>query len=342
MRKMTNSIDCADSFPPVSIVIAVRNEIEHLEDCLLAITELDYPKNVVEIVLVDGMSDDGSSNILSSWQARDNRIRVMSNPQKSASAGMNLGIAAANHELILWISGHVILRQDHLRKCYQAMVDTGAAAVGGVLTTRGTTTIGRINAAVLSHPFGVGGGKHRIGGSSGWEPVVTMALYRKAAILEAGGFNESLPRSQDNDLHNRMNEIGQRSYLNTEVNSTYLCRNTLGGLLRQAWNNGYWNIVLTLKGHGGFSPRHFVPLAFVLAQLVVLIAGLVYQPLLLVLAACLSIYAVIAVIASIHAAIRNRLSWQVVALPFWFASLHYTYGAASLTALLSRRRLQKS
>lgn len=325
------------SLPFVSIIMAVRNEAEHLEDCLRSVASLDYPPDQLEMILVDGNSTDATGEILTQWKANDKRISVLSNPKGSASAGMNLGVAAAKHDLVLWISGHSVLQPSHLRECYNTLTETGAAAVGGILTTKGTTTIGRINAAVLSHPFGVGGGKHRIGGASGWVPVVTMALYRKSSIEAVGGFDESLPRSQDNDLHDRMNKQGMRSYVNTEIRCTYLCRNTYSGLLKQAWKNGFWNIALTRQGHGGFSPRHYVPLMFVLGQVLMFIGGFFYRPLWWVVVGCLGFYALAAIAASIHAGIKSRLSWQIPLLPLWFASLHYTYGLASLKALFSRK-----
>ena len=317
-------------YPTVTAIIAVRNESEHLDDCLRAVTNLDYPNEKIEILLVDGMSTDNTPAIIAEWAKQDRRVKVLPNPQRSVSCGMNLGIAAAKSDYILWISGHAIVQPGHIKQCLATMEQTGAAAVGGVLTTRGTTAIGKINAAVLSHPFGVGGGEHRVGGRSGWVQVVTMALYRKDAILAAGGFDETLPRSQDNDLHHRMNNIGHRSYLDVAINPEYLCRNTLRGLLRQAWSNGFWNIVLTRRGHGGFSLRHYVPIAFVGGQVLLLVAAMFFKEALWILAGALGFYLACAVVASIHAAIKNRLWWQVLLLPLWFGALHYTYGLASI------------
>lgn len=336
---MTKSDD--ETVPGVSIILAVRNEAEHLDDCLRALAQLDYPADKIEILLVDGMSDDGTAEIIADWAHRDVRIKSIQNQRKTVSCGMNLGIAAAKHDFVLWISGHAILQPAHIRQCLATMGANGAAAVGGVLTTRGTTAVGRINAAVLSNPFGVGGGAHRIGGRSGWVPVVTMALYRKAAIVNAGGFDETLQRSQDNDLHHRMNKLGLRSYLDVEVNPTYLCRNTFRGFLRQAWNNGFWNIMLSRRGHGGFSPRHFVPMAFVGGQVVLLLLGFFLPIAWWILGGALAVYLISAGAVSVFAAIKERLLWQAMVLPIWFAALHYTYGVASWAGFLRAKDFDK-
>ncbi len=334
-------ISKSEQHPGVSIILAVRNEAEHLDDCLRALATLDYPGDKLEILLVDGMSDDGTARIIAKWAGRDGRIKSLQNPRKTVSCGMNLGIAAAKYDYVLWISGHAILQPAHIHQCLSTMDTKGAVAVGGVLTTKGTTTIGRINAAVLSHPFGVGGGAHRIGGRSGWVPVVTMALYRKEAIVNAGGFDETLQRSQDNDLHHRMNKLGLRSYLDVEVNPTYLCRNTFRGFLRQAWNNGFWNIMLSRRGYGGFSPRHFVPMAFVGGQLILLLLGFFLPIAWWILGGALALYMMCALAVSITAAIKAQLSWQVIVLPVWFAALHYTYGIASWSGFLKAKDFDK-
>lgn len=342
LRDRTVANSDLDQLPEVSIILAVRNENEHLEDCLSALMELDYPRQKLEFLLIDGMSEDSTPDIIARWLKQDERIRSVQNPRRSVACGMNVGIAIAKHDFVLWISGHAILQPQHIRQCLATMNSTGAAAVGGVLSTRGTTAIGRINAAVLSHPFGVGGGAHRVGGRSDWVPVVTMALYRKDAIVAAGGFDESLPRSQDNDLHHRMNKLGHRSYLNVEINPTYLCRNKFRGLLRQAWNNGFWNILLTRRGHGGFSPRHYVPMAFVGGQFVLLMLGFFVDAAWWLLGGAIALYLGCALVVSILIAMRARRYWYAVVLPIWFAALHYTYGVASWAGFLAAKDFGKA
>ncbi|MCX6832214.1 MAG: glycosyltransferase family 2 protein [candidate division Zixibacteria bacterium] len=325
-----------DDLPGISIILALRNEEEHLACCLQSLVDLDYPPDKTEILLVDGMSTDRTAEIIDRWAKADQRIRRLQNPGKIVSTGMNLGLRESRFDLVLWTSGHTLLRPDHLRKCLDTMRRTEAAAVGGVLETVAFSWIGKINAAVLSSSFGVGNARHRIGGQSGWVPAVTMALYRKESILAAGGFNESLPRSQDNDLHNRMNQIGARSYMDAGVRPTYLCRETFWGLLRQAWNNGYWNVMLTKMKSRGLNLRHFVPMAFVLVLLLLTVMAALQPQSGIVLIVFAAIYLAADLVASAFAGIRRSLLWQIPLLFFWFLALHMTYGVASWAALFRR------
>jgi hypothetical protein len=163
-----------------------------------------------------------------------------------------------------------------------------------------------------------------------------MAVYRKDAIVRAGGWDESVPRSQDNDLHDRMNRIGARSYLAADASAVYLCRETYLGLLKQAWKNGFWNVMLMRMGTRCFRPRHFVPMAFVGWLFLLAIGSLVSSYLFLLLLGSLALYAVAAVAASVFEGIRRGLTWQIPLIPFWFLSLHLCYGFASWVALVSR------
>lgn len=336
---MTNA-DAENSLsqlPAISILLAVRNEGEHIDECLASAVGLEYPRELTEIILVDGGSDDGTRGKIAEWQKRDNRIQLLDNPHAWTAAGMNIAVAAARFDLCLWISGHVILESNHLRNCVATMQTTGAAAVGGVVKTVGTTPIGQINAAVLSHRFGVGNAPHRVGAKSGWASTVTMALYRKQAILAVGGFAEQLPRNQDNDLHDRLNRQGFRAYLDVNIRPTYLCRNSLSGLLRQAAHNGFWNVMMTRMGRGGLSPRHFAPMAFVGIQLAALVCAVVYPPALWVFVGVVTAHLLAALTVALEIAVRQRFRWQWAVIPIWFVLLHWTYGLSSWRGLLSPR-----
>lgn len=87
--------------PPMSIIVAARNEAERLPALLEALTRQTHPD--YEIVIVDDASDDDSHRIIRSWQARDARIRLVKveeplEPRKKRA--LALGIEAASHELL--------------------------------------------------------------------------------------------------------------------------------------------------------------------------------------------------------------------------------------------------
>jgi glycosyltransferase involved in cell wall biosynthesis len=326
-----------NDLPPVSIILAVRNEEEHLDRCLESLVALDYPADKIEILLVDGLSSDRTIEIIDRWSSRDSRIRKLANPRRIVSTAMNIGLRESRYDLILWTSGHVFLQLTHLRQCLKTMTKTGAAAVGGVLRTEAFSPIGKINATILSSRFGVGNAAHRIGGQSGWVPAVTMALYKKDAIVAAGAWGEKVPRSQDNDLHDRMNKLGAKSYLDSEIRPIYLCRETLSGLLKQSWTNGYWNVMLTKMKRRGFHVRHFVPMIFVLFLFSLGLLSFFSGISLKLLLGILLLYLLLALGVSVYNGAKRRFGWQIPLMVFWFLGLHLSYGIASWVAVIKAK-----
>src|SRR5690348_8537571 len=87
--------------PLVSIIIPCRNESAHIATCLDSILANDYPTERIEIIVVDGMSDDGTRDVLAAYAERYAQIRVMDNPRRITPAALNIGICAAGGDVIM-------------------------------------------------------------------------------------------------------------------------------------------------------------------------------------------------------------------------------------------------
>ncbi len=117
-----------EQLPGVSIILAVRNEAEHLDDCLRALATLDYPGDKLEILLVDGMSDDGTAGIIAEWAGRDGRIKTTAESAQDSVVRNESGNRG----------GEVRLRSLDLRTC-----DFATGAHSPVLVDDGNQRRGR-------------------------------------------------------------------------------------------------------------------------------------------------------------------------------------------------------
>ena len=63
--------------PFASIILPIRNEARTIRRCLEAILAQDYPAERYEVIVVDGMSDDGTREIVREFCNRDNRLRML-------------------------------------------------------------------------------------------------------------------------------------------------------------------------------------------------------------------------------------------------------------------------
>src|SRR4051794_37736095 len=86
----------AVTVPTVSVLLPTLNERGFIRDCLDSLLAQDYPA-VVEILVIDGGSDDGTREIVSGDAAP---VRLLDNPRVTAAAAMNIGIEAAKGDVI--------------------------------------------------------------------------------------------------------------------------------------------------------------------------------------------------------------------------------------------------
>ena len=118
-------------FPPVSVVMPVRNEEHYLAESVRHVLGQDYP-SLLELVLAVGPSADRTEQIVRDLQAAEPRITVVANPSGKIAAALNLALRTARHQVIARIDGHALFPPDYLKTAVAVLAQTGAADVGGV------------------------------------------------------------------------------------------------------------------------------------------------------------------------------------------------------------------
>ena len=163
-----------------------------------------------EVIVADGMSDDGTRAILDRYARREPRIRVLDNPARAVPAGLNAAIRAARGEIILRMDAHTAYAPDYVRRCLDALQATGAANVGGPARTKPRGYWGRAIAAAYHSPVACGGARFHDPNYEGWADTVPYGCWRKSTLLEIGLFDETLVRNQDDELNLRLCRAGGR------------------------------------------------------------------------------------------------------------------------------------
>jgi glycosyltransferase involved in cell wall biosynthesis len=324
----------------VSIVIPVRNEARHLAACLQSILEQDYPSERLEILVVDGMSQDGTRQIVEQFRRRHHLIRLLDNPARIVPAGLNIGVRAAQGGIILRVDGHSVMSSGYLRRCVELFDRTGADVIGGRVIHGGEGYLGEAVSLVLGSRFGTGNSRFRHGDEPGEADTVANAAYRRAVFERFGRFDERLSRNQDIEFSARVRRGGGRIHFDPELRTLYYSRPTLSGFARQAFVNGRWNVITERLRPGSLSMRHFVPLGFVGALGVAALLGalgLGWGWLMAIVAA----YVVAAIGASALQAMTHGLRF-LPALPGLFVVLHVAYGLGSIWGITRALRVDSS
>lgn len=87
---------------PVTIVMPCYNEGEHIGEAIESMLKLDYPKDMIEIIVVDDKSRDNSAEIVRRYTKKYKNVRLIVNKRNSGGAAepTNIGIMAAKHDYI--------------------------------------------------------------------------------------------------------------------------------------------------------------------------------------------------------------------------------------------------
>jgi len=328
-------------FPPgtcpfVSIIMPVRNEADFLPESLGAVLSQDYPRDRMEVFVVDGMSTDLTRDIVAEMAARHPRhsVKVVGNPGRIVATGLNAALALARGEVIVRVDGHCRIAEDYVSRCVEHICRDDVDGVGGSINTVATTAIGRVIAAAMSSRFGVGNSAFRTTvGTTMLVDTVPFPAYTRRAIDIAGPYDEELVRNQDDEYNYRLRKLGARLLLASDVRSDYYSRASFRSLWRQYFQYGFFKVRVMQKHVTQMQVRHFIPLAFVLFLFSGPLLGAAGSSLFRLWLLVVAIYGAAMLFAS--AAAARRLGWsRAWLLPIAFAVLHTSYGLGFLVGLV--------
>jgi succinoglycan biosynthesis protein ExoA len=325
------------NLPFISVIMPVYNEKEYMDSSLGSVIAQDYPPELIEILVVDGMSNDGTREIVRFYQRKNPNMSLIDNPGKIVPIGMNTALRRCRGEIIIRVDGHCEVAPDYVRKCVQYLQGGDIDGVGGPMKTIGETPLSESIAVAMSSKFGVGGSAFRtITGKSMLVDSIPFPAYTNSIIQKAGFYDEELVRNQDDEYNYRLRSLGARLLLASDIQSTYYSRGSMKKLWKQYYQYGYWKVRVLQKHPLQMRPRQFIPPLFVSALILSMIMALLslisFQILGLPLLSLMVFYLLTNLAASTYTAAKK--GWQhLLLLPILFAILHLSYGLGFLTGL---------
>jgi succinoglycan biosynthesis protein ExoA len=317
------------NMPKVSLLVAMRNEASHIERCLISMRAQDYPADSLEVLVLDGESDDGSRKVAERFCNGHPNWFVVLNPGRTQARGWNLGIERSCGDILGIVSGHAELAPTYVSQCVETLQRSGADLVGGPVHAVSAGRMGRAIALGTSAPFGTGGARFRYTESEEEVDTVFMGVCWREIYRRIGGFDEEMVRNQDDEFSYRLRKAGGRIVCNPAIQSRYYNRVTLGSLARQYFAYGYWKMQVMRRHPAQMQLRHFAPAAFVASLLGVAALGLAH-PIGWRLAGWLAaVYGLANLAAAICAARKGEWS-SLPLLPVVFCTLHLSYGLGFL------------
>jgi cellulose synthase/poly-beta-1,6-N-acetylglucosamine synthase-like glycosyltransferase len=321
--------------PTVSVIVPCRNEEPYIQTCLESILNQDYPAEDVEVLVVDGMSEDGTRGIVTSIARDTPNLRIIDNPYRKTPCAMNRGIEAARGRYVAILGAHTEYGRDYLRACVELLDEhPEVCCVGGPIQSIGSGLFGRAVASVMAHPVGVGNAKHRYPTYEGYAEGACYPVFRKEVFEKIGFYDEHLVRNQDDELNYRLARHGEKVFISPRARCTYSVRETPSGLFRQYFQYGFWRVAVLRKHRLPASIRQVVPPLFISFMLAVTSLGLLLPGWWRLTAAVLPVvYG--ATLLGVGAGNAGKIGWRVALLfPVAAAIIHAAYAAGFATGLI--------
>ncbi len=315
------------------MVMAVRNEEDHIVDCIKSILAQEVDREL-QIVIADGRSTDATRQLISSI-ASPVPIVVVDNPAQGTAAGLNRALAASDGDIIVRCDGHAVLPPAYIRTALEVLNDPEIGPQIGMVGARALTVgrgfVQRGIAAAMSNPVGVGNSKFRYSDQPGFVDTAFLGVFRREVLDAVGGYDESLERNEDYELNMRIRRAGYKIYYEPRLAVEYYPRASLGALASQYFQYGSWKRVVIARHPESAQPRQLAPVALVGGLLLSPVVALADKRLGLVLP--LTYSAAVLAAAGVESGKRRDLAaaGAVLAIP----TMHLSFG---LGFILGRRR----
>lgn len=326
----------------VSVIVPCRNERQHIEAFLESLLRQRLDGIELEVIVADGMSEDGTRSVLAAYSARYPWIRVIDNPERIVSSGLNRALRVARGEVVIRMDVHNTYAEDYVFQCVKTLFETNADNVGGPWVALGDGYLSSAIALAFQSPFATGGGKAHSPNYEGPVDTVCFGSWRREVFERFGLFDEELVRNQDDEYNLRIRKQGGTVWQSPRIRSWYRPRSSLRYLFRQYAQYGYWRVRVIQKHRVVVSARHIVPGIFVTGLLLMGAGSLLVPYLRGALIATVALYCLVSIAAS---AITCRAAGQwryFPVLPLVFLTFHVGYGwgleCGFLDFVLLRRR----
>jgi len=311
--------------PAVSVVVPCRNEKRYIRQFVDSMLSQEPPPGGFELIIADGRSTDGTREMLTQMSAVNSLIRVIDNPGRIVSTGLNGAILVARGDIIIRADVHTEYAPDYICQCVTALTNTGAVNVGGPWVACGRGYLDGAIAAAFHSRFGSGGALAHDPDYEGVVDTVYLGCWRREYLRAIGGFDEQLVRNQDDELNLRSRRAGDVVWQTPRIQSRYYPRASLMRLFTQYMQYGYWKVLVIRKHRLPASWRHLMPAAFVSALTVLAVSSLLWRSATVAFYAVIIAYGACAVMASAVTAARSELRFLPV-LPVVFSCFHIGYG----------------
>lgn len=293
LQDKQNSVD----LPSVTVAIPAFNEVKAIERVIQGFIDTTYV-NIVEILIADGGSTDGTQEIIKKIGFVDSRVRLIHNALKIQSAGLNLLLQEAQGDIFLRADAHSDYAYDYVERCVEALLKSKALNVGGAQRFVARSSFQAGAALAARSLLGNGGAKYRNPEYNGYADTVYLGCFWQEDLLKIAQAQDSQDVSNDNavldnkpvalfdisQITNQDAELNQRLldrssqaiYVSSDIKVWYYPRSSWKSLWQQYFKYGRGRYLTTIKHNSRLQIRGQLPfIAISIAILLTLVSFIV-------------------------------------------------------------------
>jgi glycosyltransferase involved in cell wall biosynthesis len=228
--------------PSASVIVPAYNAEATIDECVRSLLELRYPREKLELMVVDNDSRDGTGNALRRY---GDRIVVLRERKRGAAAARNTGLARARGDVIAFTDADCVVDPDWLAKLVAPLEDPDIGIAGGrILAGPTANDVERFGEEIHDHRRAIEDIRPPYAITMNW-------ASRRWVLGELDGFDESFRRGQDVDLSYRVVQAGYALAFVGEAVVYHRNEDRLTGLFREGFVHGFHG-VLARKQHEDF------------------------------------------------------------------------------------------
>jgi glycosyltransferase involved in cell wall biosynthesis len=327
----------------LSIICPIYNEEKYIETTLDSFLKQQCTFDF-EILLCDGMSMDGTRKIIEQYQKKHDNIRILNNFLRKTPYAFNLGLKEAKGEYVAILGAHSEYDKNYLQACYDDLIATNSIGCSGRVITQSAYhgLNAKLGEWVMLSSFGVSGNSFRKM-KEGYVHSVNFPVFKKQALIDIGGYDETLERNQDNDMNQRLLDAGYKLYCTWKTKCYYRPPSSVVKLLRYGYRGGFWNAKSFIVHRRSMRWHHFIPFLFTLSLIAAPLLGIIeyaifhthyfFQLLFFIIALHLITGIVVSIIS-----LTEDIKGQKILLPLIFLAFHFSYGWGTLNGFLKVKK----
>ncbi len=318
----------------VTVIIPCLNEEKYITQVLANVLSQDYPKDKLEVFVVDGGSNDGTVNKVKRFCVQYPFVKLLSNPARHVSHALNLAIRESKGDVIIRLDAHSLYPSDYISRLVSGLFNSDADNTGGVWITEPGNETNEAMAIALatSHPFGIGNASYRLGAS---EPkfvdTVPYGCYRRSVFNRIGYFDEQLVRNQDDEFNGRLIANGGKILLIPDVKIRYFARENIAKMSLMFYQYGLFKPLVNLKLGRPATIRQLFPPGLVAGLISSLLLSLVWPVVIFFFLFIVLSYFSLVIFFSLKLDSNRGMFFKLITI---FPSIHFSYGCGYLRGIL--------